>query len=258
MSRRHPMVAFLGALIIVAIILTGCSLVGPGSADAEDYFDDPRTVELISAASDGDVERVRALSEDGVDINGAGNDSDPRRVGLTPLHWAAEFMNPRTVTTLLEAGADPLETTANGGYNVMNYAILRDRPQAVEALLSWDPALADSPDRVGANALNTAVLHGREDIVDQLIDAGVDLDATATANGGTALHTAARVSAVDLCLTLVREGADAGIRDIHGNTFLRPLFRVDDAKRTQEFLSKRAQLVHELETRGFPVETGRD
>lgn len=258
MLRRRLMVTYLGALAVVAIALTACSVLGLGGPDVEDYFDDPKTVELISAAGDGDTDRVRALSEDGVDIDGTGNDSDPRRVGLTPLHWAVEFMNPRAVRTLLEAGADPLKTAGSGGSNVMNYAILRDRPRAVEELLSWDAALADSPDRVGANALNTAVLHRRDDTVDQLIDAGVDLDATATVSGGTALHTAARVGAVDLCLTLVRAGADAGIRGIHGNTFLPPLFRADDAIRTQEFLSQRAQLVDELEARGFPVETGRD
>lgn len=190
-----------------------------------------------------------------MDIEARGNSDDRRRSGLTPLLWATEFSTPRAVTTLLDAGADPLTDSVK--YNAVNYAVLRNKPDTLRALLDWDSDLAQSPDRLGSNALNTAMFTGDEEIVDILIGAGTDLNARETVAQSTPLFVASGTQKVDLCLRLVRAGADASIRDIHGKTFLPGLYSALDKSRTGEFLRKRDKLEKELRDRGFPVETGR-
>ncbi|ROZ87358.1 ankyrin repeat domain-containing protein [Gordonia sp. OPL2] len=245
------------ASIVIALAVSGCDSVRKviGGADAAEYFDS-RTVALIEAARAGDADRARDLIADGVDVDARGNDHDPRRTALSPLQLAVEFESPRTVTTLLEVGADA-RLTRGSSYNAMTYALLRDRPASVDALLAFDPTLADAEDRLGGNALHTAVRHGRDDSVRKLIDAGADLDSVQPLSGQTPLFTAAGVQNVDHCLLLIRAGADGGHRDNRGATFLRGLYLAQDSIRTGEFLRKRTSLEAALRLRGFPVETGR-
>lgn len=248
--------------LLVVLFCSGCSfspidrIFGAFRADAEKYFDDARVVSLIETASKGDVEGVRTLVDDGVDIEARSNDHDSKRASITPLLWAVEFESARTVTTLLGGGADPLATTM-GGYNAVNYAVLRDKILSMQAILDWDGSLVESPDRFGGNALHGIALHGREDMLDVVVEAGIALDTRQTVSGQTPLFSAAAVNNLDMCLKLLRAGADAGIRDGRGNTFLPSLFRTNDKIMTREFLSKREKVVDELRSRGYPVETGR-
>ncbi|WP_037159901.1 ankyrin repeat domain-containing protein [Rhodococcoides fascians] len=245
--------------LLVALCLSGCAF-EPLSrffgADADKYFDDPRVIALLDAAQKGNLDEVRSLVEDGVDIESPSNDHDPKRAAITPLLWAVEFGSASTVTTLLEAGADARAQTV-GGYNALNYAVLRDNIESVEALLNWDATLVDSPDRFGGNAVHGIALYGREDMLDVMIDAGASLDTRQTVSRQTPLFSAAAVNNVDMCLRLVKAGADAGLRNDTGETFLPSLFRTNDTVMNRDFLSSREKLVDEMRARGFPVETGR-
>ncbi len=246
--------AGIAGIAVAGLLLTGCLPIQ--RADAAEYFDDPATVELLEAADRGDADRIAELRAEGADIEEPANDHDPRRANIPPLWYAAEFMGPEAVTALLDAGADPARR-GNDGYNAVGYSILRDKPGSVQAILDWDPALADAPDRLGANALYTAAHLGRADSAELLLDAGADIDSRTTTGGHTPLFAASMTQNVDMCLWLVRNGADAGIRDATGHTFLSPLFDADDATRSRDFLAAREELVRELRERGFPVETGR-
>jgi uncharacterized protein len=255
LRRGRRLIALMS--ILIALFLSGCDSVRKmiGGADAAEYFDS-RTVALIEAARAGDTDRARGLLADGVDVDAPGNDHDPRRKALSPLQFAVEFESPRTVTTLLEVGADA-RLTRGSSYNAMTYALLRDRPKSVQALLAFDPTLANAEDRLGGNALHTAVRHGRDGGVRMLIDAGADLDSVQPLSGQTPLFTAAAVQNIDHCLLLIRAGADGGHRDDRGATFSGGLYLANDSVRTPEFLRKRNSLEAELRRRGFPVETGR-
>ena len=258
-SASHPRGRRFVALasILAALLVSGCDSIRKviGGAEPAEFFD-AATVQLLEAARDGDVDGARRLIDEGVDVNGRGNDHDPLRRGLSPLHYAVEFEGPRTITTLLAVGADPL-LSRESGYNAMTYALLRDRPRSVSTLLTHDPTLADAHDRIGGNALHTAVRFGRDSSVQMLIDAGADLDSPQPLTGWTPLFTAAGVQNIDHCLVLIRAGADGGHRDRRGSTFLPSLYRPKDSLRTGEFLRARGELERELRTRGFPVETGR-
>ncbi|SNS93224.1 ankyrin repeat domain-containing protein [Rhodococcoides kyotonense] len=247
-------------LLLVALFCTSCAqldrFLSGFRADADRYFDDSRVVELIHAAADGDADELRRMIADGADIESLSNDHDSKRAAITPLMWAVEFASPRAVTTLLEAGADPLAETS-GKYNAVNYAVLRDNVGSIEALLDFDPELANAPDRFGGNSLHSIALYGRDDMLELFVDRGADLNTTQTVSGQTPLFSAANVNNVAMCLKLVRAGADAGIRNDQGRTFLTTLFDTNDKVMNREFLSGRDDLVDELRKRGFPVETGR-
>ena len=59
----------------------------------------PADVPLVEAVKAGDVAGVRALIEQGVDVNAAEVD------GTTPLHWAANGQDTEIARLLLAAGA---------------------------------------------------------------------------------------------------------------------------------------------------------
>lgn len=253
-TPRGPAVLLVASVLLPALLLTGC--LPSGASRADEYFDDPRIVEILDAAGRGDVDRISELEAAGADVDDPANDHDPRRANIPPLWFAIEFMTPGAVTALLDAGADPAERHLDE-YNAIGYAILRDKPEAIEAMLDHDPALANAPDRLGANALYTAVHLENRGAAEMLLDAGADIDSRTTVQGLTPLFAASQTMQADTCLWLVRRGADAGIRDATGHTFLSPLFNAEDSTRTGSFLSDREELVGELRERGFPVETGR-
>ncbi|MDF0530620.1 ankyrin repeat domain-containing protein [Tsukamurella sp. 8F] len=238
----------------VSVALRACPAVG-GSAPGR-YYDDPRQVEVLTAAERGDLDGVRRLAAAGVDLGGVSNTHDSRRSELPLLLFAVEFTGPKAVTTMLRAGADPLQQS-EGGYNAAAYAILREKPRSLRALLDFDPELVESPDRLGGNVLHTAVLHGNRQAIDLLLGRGVDVNTRATVSRETPLFGAATLRRIDICMTLLRAGADASLRDVHGGTFLHPLFVNDDGILTADFTRRRSRLVNELRRRGFPVETGR-
>lgn len=186
-TPRVPAVLLVASVLLPALLLTGC--LPSGASRADEYFDDPRTVEILDAAERGDVDRISELEAAGADVDDPANDHDPRRANIPPLWFAIEFMTPGAVTALLDAGAD--------------------------------------------------------------------IDSRTTVQGLTPLFAASQTMQADTCLWLVRRGADAGIRDATGHTFLSPLFNAEDSTRTGSFLSDREELVGELRERGFPVETGR-
>ncbi|GAB3063860.1 ankyrin repeat domain-containing protein [Sediminivirga luteola] len=243
-------------LLALAVGAAGYRLL-PGRHPSGRYFDDERVVELLRAAEKSNRAAITAALEAGADLDAVGNDADPRRTGISPLHYAVEFSSPEAVRLLLEAGADPRAQSQelNGGFCVPAYAVLRDATENLAVLLEHDPSLADAPFRSFGNLLHGAVLHDRAAALRLLIDAGAELDSADPATGRTPLHTAANVRNVGACLTLVRAGADAGARDIHGRTFLPVLFR-NDERSSAEFLRVREELVRELQRRRFPVETG--
>lgn len=246
--------------MLAAIVCAGCAqfdrVLGVFTSDPSEYFDDARVVELLDAASRGNLDEVRGLVDSGVDIEARSNDHDPKRTDITPLLWAVEYESAQTVRTLIEAGADPRDVTVSG-YNAVNYAVLRDNIITLTALLDADPSLIDSPDRFGGNAVHGIALYDREEMLDLMVERGVDLDTQQTVSGQTPLFSAAAVNNVDLCLTLVKAGADAGVRNRSGKMFLESLFDTNDKVMNSKFLSDREKLIDELRERGFPVETGR-
>ena len=68
---------------------------------AENFFEDPKVIELCQAIEANDLEQMQKLIDDGVDVNARGEDN------MTPLMWSYSDYKFQRFQLLLKAGADP-------------------------------------------------------------------------------------------------------------------------------------------------------
>jgi uncharacterized protein len=123
---------------------------------------------LITAASYGELDMVRALLDAGADLEIPGH----AVAGGTALAHAVEYGNPDVLDLLVAAGAKVHGLVEAAGVG-------RVEPSA----------LATSTPDERAAALRAAAVCERLDVIDQLVAAGVDVNTEI--DGGTALHWAA-------------------------------------------------------------------
>ncbi len=133
---------------------------------------------VMKAVQKNDVERVRALIADGVDVN----ELDPN--GDAPLVMAAYLGHAAIVKLLLDAGAD---------------------------LSAVDPGMK-------ATALHAAAYAGRTDAARLLIEAGIDIDRQGPKNGYTALHDAIWENHVETARVIIEAGANLHLKSHAGQT----------------------------------------
>ena len=168
-------------------------------------------VRLKEAVRSGDDGAVRALIDQGADVNA------PEGDGATVLHWAVRWDNSAAVGLLLEAGA---RADAANAYGVtpLSLACINRNAATVARLLAAgaDPNAATS---MGETALMTCARTGAPDAVRALIDAGADnVNARESSRGQTALMWAVAQGHPDVVRVLVEHGAD-----VHARTATRSL-----------------------------------
>lgn len=76
----------------------------------------PQDNELLTAAWEGDAQRVKELVALGADLESLD------KLGNTPLHLAIENLNVEVVRVLIEAGADVNKKTADGSWTPLAHA----------------------------------------------------------------------------------------------------------------------------------------
>ena len=135
-----------------------------------------QSAELSAAASKGDLERVRALLQRGVDPNSP-DDSKERTPALIRACGADKDIAWEVVDVLLEAGAD-----------------------------------VDAPGPGRTTALMYATYMGNAEVARALVGAGASLSA-ADVNGHTAAHWAARAGRLEILRVLKTAGAEFGAHD---------------------------------------------
>ena len=74
---------------------------------------------------------INILIQNGVDLEARDDD------GMTALHHAAEYGNPRTVFTLIEAGVD-MYAVCKRKFNALHYASAHDKNEVVRLLVKLD------------------------------------------------------------------------------------------------------------------------
>lgn len=158
---------------------------------------------LLEAAKEADWAAVLSLLEAGADPNATAAD------GATALHWAAYHDHGETAGRLLDVGADPNATNDLDATPLWN-ASLNGSAAMVGRLLAAgaDPNAALLG---GESVLMTAARTGSPDVVGMLLDAGADPNATGT-RGQTALMWAAAQKHSDTVRLLVERGADVDAR----------------------------------------------
>ena len=185
----------------------------------------------------------RFLIEHGAEINKKGGDSI-----ATPLQWAAQRCHYYVVNLLLQHGADPLITDAQGyntlhistfngnvlllvlllhqgiavdvldsfGHTSLMWAAYKGFPQCVDLFLRWG-ASVHATDEQGFTALHWALVKGNQGCIQKLIEFGADRFAK-TQTGKTPALTASELGTEGPWLRSLRE---CGF-DSEGNTATPP------------------------------------
>jgi ankyrin repeat protein len=162
------------------------------------------SVPLIDAVKAGNVEGVRALLKQRVDVNAALPD------GTTALHWAAHTNSTELARLLLAAGANA--NAANRyGVTPLTLAASSGNAALAEALLK---AGADTKVTVGEGEtiLMTAARAGNVGTIKALVAHGADVNAAEQWQGQTALVYAATQNHADAVKVLVELGANVNVR----------------------------------------------
>jgi ankyrin repeat protein len=187
---------------------------------------------LADAAEKKDTVRVRALIEQGADVN------LPQADGMTALHWAVHHDDAQTarrlvaakadvkaanrygvtslslactngntaiVELLLKAGADP-HATLPGGETALMTASRTGRVGPVQALLAQG-ANVNAREHKGQTALMWAAADGHVQVVDALLKAGADFR-TPLASGFTPLFFAVREGRTEVVFRLLEAGCN--------------------------------------------------
>ena len=191
---------------------------------------------LVAAAARQDAAAVRALIDEGVDVDARRSD------GVTALLWAAHRDDVATAELLLAAGADPDSADDHGvtpliraaenaslalvdGLTPLMVAARTGNLDIVRALLKHGAEVNAATAELGATALMWAVAAPHRPIVEALLEAGADVEVS-TAKGMTPLLTAAQHGDVETARLLIAAGADVNQPGADG-TFPLPFAIVD-------------------------------
>ena len=200
--------------------------------------DDLRLVEVMQRQ---DTAAVRALLDEGVDVNIA------RADGATALAWAAHWDDVATAGLLIQAGADP---NAANDLNVtpLMLACTNRSAAMVETLLDAgaDPNLA-RPN--GETALLLASRAGGVDVVRALLAGGADVTAK-TSRGFTSLIFAAAEGHAAVAGVLVETGADLSARTEAIIPKARPKYSVPKGDEPKRLRKNQALHIRQLKQDG--------
>ena len=160
---------------------------------------------VADAAMRGDHGSVRALLQQGADVNAAQGD------GMTALHWAADRGDLEMARMLVYAGAGLDAVTRMAEYTPLHLASRAGRGTVVRALLEAgsDPAAPTASG--GATPLHLAAAAGDAEAVAALIEHGAEVDAREERARQTPLIFAAAQNRVEAIRALLAGGADPSL-----------------------------------------------
>ena len=160
---------------------------------------------VADAARSGNLSAMRALLQQGADVNEAQGD------GMSALHWAAERGDRAMAEMLVFAGADVDAVTRIGDYSPLHIASTAGHTAVIQLLLEAGANVSAVTSSSGASALHFAAASGSAAAVVALLDTGADVDALEGAWGQTPLIFAASLNRVETVRTLLARGADPAI-----------------------------------------------
>ena len=165
---------------------------------------------LVAAAARQDAAAVRALIDEGVDVDARRSD------GVTALLWAAHRDDLATAALLLAAGANP-DSGDDHGVTPLLRAAENASPALVERLLGAGAA-ADLAQGNGLTPLMVAARTGDLDIVHALLQHGAGVNAATAELGATALMWAVAAPHRPIVEALLAAGADVRVSTAKGMT----------------------------------------
>ena len=162
-----------------------------------------RNSRMYTAAREGDIYTIKALTEVGADVTMQAND------GCTCMHSAASNGHVYAIKALKEAGAD-VSTPNNEGQTPVHYAAQNGHVDAIKALKEAGADVLVRTEK-GSTPMHYAASNGHVDAIKALKEAGGDVS-TPNKEGHTLMHYAALVGHVDAIKTLKEAGADVWMR----------------------------------------------
>ena len=159
---------------------------------------------VADGAMVGDREAVRALLQQGADVNAAQGD------GMTALHWTALYGDGEMAKMLLYAGANVKASTRLGAFTPLVLASKSGHGSMVSTLFEAGANPNDATTN-GTTALMLAAASGSVDAVAALLDRGASINATESAMGQTALMFASAYDRAPVVDLLVKRGADVAL-----------------------------------------------
>lgn len=190
------------------------------------YFKEEKVIELIMAASRGDVAKIDRFVAQGADVNCKGKDN------LTPLFCVALSLNIPGFKRLLEHGADPNIPMTNGD-SVIWWLTYGSKPEELIDMLklalqhggnpNWtfhnDPQKKVIRVNEGEPLIVTAVASDQAiEKIKLLLDAGADINAKD--NKGFNALWAAVPQHYDVAYFLLQAGADYTAKNNSGKNFI--------------------------------------
>lgn len=165
---------------------------------------------LVRAAAAGDLSAVRALLEQGHDVNAAESD------GATALHWIVRADDVEAADALIRAGATV--TVANVlGVRPIYIAAENGNAAMLRRLLDAG-ADVNTADATGDTVLMAAVRTGNIEATQLLIERGAHVNAAEPTVGHTALMWAVRTNSPGIVTLLLARGASIEARTRVGAT----------------------------------------
>ncbi|MCJ1434935.1 palmitoyltransferase akr1 [Xylographa pallens] len=165
-----------------------------------DYRDEEGITPLHWAAINNHYALCKFLIDAGSSVNAKGGEAV-----ATPAMWAAQRCNYYIVQLLLQSGADPLLTDAQG-YNILHLATFDGNVFLLVLLLHQNIPI-DGPDLQGHTCLMWAAYKGYPACVDLFLQWGASVSAI-DENGFTALHWAIVKGSPACIQKLIEYGSD--------------------------------------------------
>lgn len=171
---------------------------------------------LVEAAKTRDMEAVRSLLKQAVDVNAPATD------GSTAIAWAVYWDDSEIAGLLLRAGANP-DKANDYGVTPLTLACNKASAEMVERLLKYK-ANANTAQWSGETPLMTCAKTGNVDAVKALLLHGAQVNVRENRRGQTALMWAAAERHSDVVKLLIEHGAEVNARSHRLGGFKPPQF----------------------------------
>lgn len=232
----------------LVMAVTGFEMLRDWRERPGDHFSEGPTLRLAHALMANDEPSMRALIENGADINAKGVE------GMTLLQWQVGRGDYSRVRRLLALGADP-DIIGWGNETATHLAAFRDSPAMLELLLDGGADPNTPGLRLGRTPIFNALAAKNGRSVELLIERGSDVSYRDT-SGSTLLHYTARTNYFQYVLRFLELGVDPLALDDIGTSFQPAFFRTDPTIMSADALDIRRRVAEILVSRGIELAPG--